>query len=65
MESPQLIILKNAVQGARIPAAELHDALFRLDHTQADLAADLQIPFRGPSVPNGPWPPSAANVFPR
>ncbi|PKY10614.1 hypothetical protein B1757_08525 [Acidithiobacillus marinus] len=50
MESPHIIILKSASQGSAIPATELRDALFRLDHMLADLVEDLQIPFRGPCV---------------
>lgn len=50
MESPHLIILKKVIQGEQIPGAEQRDALVRLDHMLADLAADLQIPFRGPYV---------------
>ncbi len=50
MESPHLIFLKNVSQGTAASSTEIRDALHRLDHMLADLAADLQTAYAGPYV---------------
>jgi hypothetical protein len=50
MESPHLILLKNAAHGQPAQAEALRDALHRVDHMLADLASDIGIVYPGPYV---------------
>ena len=50
MESPHIVLLRDALGGTPITQAEIRDALQRVDRLVADLAGDLQVSYAGPFV---------------